>query len=268
MIGTDRTVAPAERNASAYHMPSIPHVDWGERVLARLPLRGDETVHDAGCGAGRLAPWLLERPPKGRIIGFDRSANMLVEAEANLRPRFGDRVTFLRGDPQDLERQDPVDANFSTATFHWALEHDALVARLLAAPKPGGVLVAQCSGPNIAGIPARTRVLASTDARGAPMRDWGGSWEFADGAIAAARMRSAGFVEVSTSLEAAPTDLNDADSYRGFIRKVVRRPHLDRLADDAPCNAMLDALTSHATTVDPPYSLDDCRLNLVGRRPA
>jgi len=47
------------------------HVDWGRVVLERLPLRGDETVIDAGCGTGRLTELLLARLPEGHVIGLD-----------------------------------------------------------------------------------------------------------------------------------------------------------------------------------------------------
>ena len=39
-----------------------------------------------------------------------------------------------------------MDVIFSTATFHWVLDHDRLFSRLHAALKPGGRLVAQCGG--------------------------------------------------------------------------------------------------------------------------
>ena len=43
-----------EWNSSEYHRLSQPQVSWGKKVLARLQLRGDELVLDAGAGTGRL----------------------------------------------------------------------------------------------------------------------------------------------------------------------------------------------------------------------
>ena len=36
----------------------------GREVLERLPLHGDETVIDAGCGSGRVTEALLDAPAR------------------------------------------------------------------------------------------------------------------------------------------------------------------------------------------------------------
>jgi trans-aconitate 2-methyltransferase len=91
-----------EWDATPYHRLSDPQFSWGNKVLKRLKLRGDELVLDAGCGIGRLTAELLERLPKGRVIAVDHSENMLRAASESLGPRFGDRVTFVRADLQTL----------------------------------------------------------------------------------------------------------------------------------------------------------------------
>ena len=73
---------PTEWDAQAYHRVSSPQFSWGTKVLQRLPLRGDETVIDAGCGSGRLSEKVLERIPRGQLIALDSSQNMLREAKA------------------------------------------------------------------------------------------------------------------------------------------------------------------------------------------
>ncbi|MGI9253036.1 MAG: methyltransferase domain-containing protein [Thermomicrobiales bacterium] len=261
--------SPREWNAGEYHRLSNPHVDWGTRVLARLPLRGDETILDAGCGTGRLTAQLLDRLPGGHVIAMDRSANMLAEAEAFLRPTYGDRVSFLEADLIDFTLPEPVDVIFSTATFHWVLDHDALFTRLHHSLVPGGRLLAQCGGgPNLARLMTRHEEIA----REAPYRDtladWPGPWEFASADLAAERLARAGFTEIETSIEEAPTILADAPTYREFLRTVILRAHLDRVADPAAREAMLDRLTDQAAADDPAFFLDYWRLNLSGRRPA
>ncbi len=262
------TSQSTEWNASIYHRVANPHVGWGQRVLSRLPLRGDETVVDAGCGTGRLTAELLERLPGGHVIAIDGSANMLQVAEDHLRPRFGERVAFLRADLQELTLANPVDSIFSTATFHWIPDHDRLFRHILAALKPGGHLVAQCGGgPNLAGLMAEVARLQREPAFARFYQNWREFWEFADAETTAARLHAAGFVAVATSVEEAPTSLSTATEYRDFLETVVLRLHLEPLPDAATRTTLLDRLTAIAATTKPPFLLDYWRLNLAGRRP-
>jgi trans-aconitate methyltransferase len=132
-------------NADVYHQISEPQFRWGLEVLAGLELKGDETVIDAGCGTGRLTAKLAERLPRGRILALDASDAMLEKARKELA-RFSDRITFQQADLGALQLVEAADVVFSTATFHWVMDHDALFRGLYRALKPGGRLHAQCGG--------------------------------------------------------------------------------------------------------------------------
>ena len=54
-----------EWDGASYDRISGPMEALGLEVLARLDLRGDETVMDAGCGSGRITAALLDRLPDG-----------------------------------------------------------------------------------------------------------------------------------------------------------------------------------------------------------
>src|SRR3954447_26247066 len=99
-------------DAAKYDVLSDPHVKWAEAILERLPLSGDETVLDAGCGSGRVTELLVERA--GRVIAVDGDAGMVAAA----RKRLGDRAEVLHQDLLALDVE-PVDAVFSSAVFHW-----------------------------------------------------------------------------------------------------------------------------------------------------
>src|SRR5919206_2947783 len=130
-------------DGAAYDRLSTPMEQLGREVMERLELRGDETVLDAGCGSGRLTEVLLERVPDGRVIGIDVSASMIDAARKRLGPEADLRVADLVG--LDLGGE-TVDVVFSTATFHWIADHDALFASLRGVLRSGGRLVAQCGG--------------------------------------------------------------------------------------------------------------------------
>ena len=124
-------------NAEKYQRVSEPQWNWGLKVLAELALEGNETVLDAGCGTGRLTAVLLERLPAGRVVALDVSKAMLEVAQRELE-RFGERVAFIHGDLSALGLHHRCDVVFSTATFHWVLEHAAMLRGLFDALRPGG----------------------------------------------------------------------------------------------------------------------------------
>ena len=259
---------PEKWDAEIYHRVSSPQVTWGSKVLERLTLTGDETVVDAGCGTGRLTADLLERLPRGRVIAVDQSTNMLVEAAVHLVPRFGDRISLLHADVQDLELPEPVDAIFSTATFHWVLDHPRLFRTLFACLKPGGRLVAQCGGgPNIARLRRRAESLLESPDFRAHAVGWTNPWEFATPEETSQRLAAVGFTDINTSLEPASTTFPDARAFSEFTQSVVLRAHLDALAGEAHRRAFMAKITTLAAGDDPPFTLDYWRLNLAATRP-
>lgn len=256
-----------EWNARVYHKVSTPQLDWGVPVLARLPLHGDETVLDVGCGTGRLTEKVAERLPRGRAIGVDRSANMLQTAREHLARR-SDRVAFARADAAALPFAEAADAIFSTATFHWVLDHDALFASLFTALKPGGRLVAQCGGgPNLERLHGRCLRLMQEPAFAPHFSRWRNPWEFADAETTARRLENAGFTNIATSVHASPVLQPDAASYSEFVAHVICRPHLEYLPDASLRAHFMDRVTGQAAMDSPPFELDYWRLNMDATRP-
>jgi trans-aconitate 2-methyltransferase len=238
---------PREWDAATYDRVSAPHLAWGRDVVERLDLRGDERVLDAGCGTGRVTEMLIERLPHGQVVAVDGSQAMVDRA----RQRFGDRVHAFRSDLLELEVDEPVDAILSTATFHWIADHDRLFARLHAALKPGGELVAQCGGAgNVA------RVEAAIARVGAPGPN---PWNFAGARETAERLRRAGFTDVWTWLQPWPVQPEDP---RAFFSTVILGAHLDRLPE-AEREPFVDAVL---TELGEPVVADYVRLNLLARR--
>jgi trans-aconitate 2-methyltransferase len=142
---------------------------------------------------------------------------------------------------------------FSTATFHWVTDHDALFAHLAGALVPGGRLVAQCGGAgNLAHVDA---VLA---ALGVPARTW---LHYADGPETEARLRASGFGDLTVWLAAEPTPFDDDEVFQAFLRTVILRGHL---AGMAPVEQ--DALVGAVARALPDRTLDYVRLNIDATR--
>jgi trans-aconitate 2-methyltransferase len=256
----------ADWDAKAYERISDPQFGWGLRVLERLPLRGDETVVDQGCGAGRLTEVLLDRLPRGRVVALDASEAMLETARPRLA-RFGDRVSFVRADAATWVAPAPVDAVFSTATYHWVKDHDALFTSIAASLRPGGRLVAQCGAAgNLSRIRSRAAALRATAEYARFFSGFAEPWVYATMDETRARLVRAGFAHADVSTEPAPTRFDTAQAFGEFVAKVVLRDDLSRLPDEAMRARYLGAVVEAAERDDPPLTLDYIRLNVDAKR--
>jgi trans-aconitate 2-methyltransferase len=246
---------PRDWDAATYDRVADPQTRWGSAVLERLPLDGDETVLDAGCGTGRVTELLAARVPRGRVIALDASPAMVEEARRRL-VRFGDRVDFVVADlgrPFELPGGGPADAILSTATFHWVGDHDALFRNLAGVLRPGGRFVAQCGGSgNIASIRA---ILASIG------DGWTGEAHYETPEATAERLGAAGFTDIETWLQPEPTRFAAGAPLEMFLRTVILGGHVARLAE-----ADRDAFVHEVASRLAEPVVDYVRLNIVATR--
>ncbi len=255
-----------EWNAAEYHRVSDPQVSWGRAVLARLQLRGDERVVDAGCGTGRLTSELAARLPRGQLVGLDASRQMLEQARTHLAatPSI---VGLVQASLPAMPLADWAHVVFSTATFHWVPDHPALFANVFRALRPGGLLHAQCGGAgNLTLTRAPAHEVMSLPAFAPSFTSWQRIWEFADAEVTARRLREAGFSDVETSLEPAPVVFDDESTYRAFVSTVVFRLHLAALPEHLR-EPFFYEVVRRVSALGNGFTLDYVRLNLRGRRP-
>lgn len=215
-------------DGATYDRVGLPQLEWGRVVLERLPLAGDETVVDAGCGSGRVTELLLERLPRGRVIAVDGSASMLAAA----RERLGgdDRVDFLEQDLLTLDLGgERIDAILSTATFHWIHDHRTLFARLHGVLRPGGRLVAQCGGRgNLDRVLGVAAAVMEEEPYAAHFPDWRDPHRFADGPETELLLDEAGFAMRHAWLEDAPVVPPEPAV---FLGSVILGAHCDALPE-------------------------------------
>jgi trans-aconitate 2-methyltransferase len=253
-------------DAETYRRIAAPQQRWGSAILAGIDLRGDETVIDAGCGAGNLTRLIAEAVPRGRVIALDVSPAMLEVARRELAD-LGPRVEILQADLGDLALDQEADLIFSGATFHWVLDQDALYTNLFRALRPGGRLHAQCGGTgNLARISASAEALVR-ERWPAAVEGWSYPAYFPGVDETRARMEKAGFEEIDVGLSEAPTTFDGGEAFREFIQTVILTPLLGRLPSDGARQEALDTLTAEAGRGSDPYTLDYVRLNVRAARP-
>lgn len=244
-------------NGAAYDRLADPQTRWGRTVVSRLELEGSEIVLDAGCGSGRVTEALLDRLPGGRVVALDVSPSMLAQARQRLSKRAAQvrfvQADLLEFDPARLGTEVPVDAIFSTATFHWVTDHGLLFTNLAGVLRPGGQLVAQCGAEgNI------ERVLEAVRSLGV---ERAGTWLYASAADTEARLRAAGFDEIQVWTNPEPTPFPSGASLVEFLETVCLREYL---ATVPPGQRRAFARQVAARMPEP--VIDYVRLNMVARR--
>jgi trans-aconitate 2-methyltransferase len=243
-----------EWDGATYDRVSGPMEAMGLEVLARLDLRGDETVVDAGCGSGRITAALLERLPAGRVIGVDGAPSMIEVARERLgqRPNLELRVADLC----ELELEQPADAVFSTATFHWIRDHAGLFAHMRAALRDGGQFVAQCGGHGNIRVVHEAGERVGREQPFAPyLSDWEGPWRFAEPGETEELLLRAGFSSARCWLEARPVETDDP---RTYYRNIIMGAHLGQLPEELH-DRFLDAVFAR---LDDPGLVPYVRLNI------
>ncbi|MCW2865237.1 MAG: hypothetical protein JWP48_6945 [Actinoallomurus sp.] len=227
-----------EWDATTYDSLPLPHLRWGRRTLGRLSFAGDETVLEAGCGTGRDTEALLGELPRGRVVAVDGSARMLERLRDRLADQPGrlDQVQAIQADlTRPLPIDEPADAAFSVATFHWIHDHDALFANIAGALRPGARFAADCGGKgNVATVRA-----AIEDVLGEPEE----TWHFAGAEETRERLERAGFTDVEVDLVPDPARLEPGAQFHSYLATVVLGAQLDRLPP-AEHDAFVDAVAA------------------------
>jgi trans-aconitate 2-methyltransferase len=224
----------------------------GLEVLDRLQLAGDETVLDGGCGSGRVTQALIERLPDGHVIAVDESASMIDAA----RERLGADADLRVADLVELELAEPVDAILSTATFHWIADHQRLFARLRAALRPGGRLVAQCGGEgNIVVLRGLASEVLAREPYARHFAGFAPPWNYQGAEPTRERLLAAGFSSAECWLTPAP---RQPEQPREFLSTIVLGPHVQHLPNDLRQPFMDDVLQ----LLGEPVIVDYVRLNI------
>ena len=195
--------------------------------LATLGVGAGWRCLEVGCGAGSVACWLAERVgTSGQVVATDLEPRYFVgEPSANLEIRRHD----IRVDPLEESAFDLVHAR---AVVEHLPERDEILARLVAATRPGGWVViedsffggamvatiAACTTPHdYADLEARTYAAMATlfSARGA-RADYGPELPRA--------LRAAGLVKVEADLHARFTWGGAAQDFRRLGMDQLRGP--------------------------------------------
>jgi trans-aconitate 2-methyltransferase len=245
-------MTPLDWDAATYDRVADPQEQWARELIARLQLRGDERVLDAGCGSGRVTRLLAELVPDGAVIAVDGSAAMAARARENLPSE----VDVQCQDLLELTLDAPVDLVFSNAVFHHIHDHDRLFGRIRGVLRPGGRLVAQCGGEgNIAAFRRHADAIARRSPYSEYLEGMPTPWLYESPPRTEQRLRATGFDPARCWLQPKHTLIADAPA---FARSVLLNYYLERLPATLGEPFVDEVLGSSGE----PLELDYVRLNI------
>ncbi len=124
--------------AEQYQQKALVQYKAAQRLLARVPLQGQEDILDLGCGPGHIAD-VLSSLTRGRVVGSDVSSGMIAEARAQYP-----RVKFQQADVLDINYEQAFDLVFCNSAFQWFRDPARAVEVMRRALRPGGRVAMSC----------------------------------------------------------------------------------------------------------------------------
>src|SRR5690242_304941 len=103
-------------NPQEYHRHSSEQQRWATELIEKLHLKGDEHLLDVGCGDGKVTAAIAARLPRGRVVGVDKSQEMISFARMHFP---APNLAFMQMDASALSFNAEFGVIFSNAVLHW-----------------------------------------------------------------------------------------------------------------------------------------------------
>ena len=133
-------------NADDYAKNSSAQLQWAEELIAKLALKGSESVVDIGCGDGKITARLARIVRNGYVIGIDSSESMIRRASKQFPVTANPNLSFRYMDATEIHLSDKFDVAFSNATLHWVKDQIAVLHGVHSCLKTGGRILFQMGG--------------------------------------------------------------------------------------------------------------------------
>ncbi len=133
-------------DAHDYQKSSAAQFKLGCELIAKLKLKGSESVLDIGCGDGKVTAEIATRLPHGSVTGIDSSQEMIDLACRTFPHTEFPNLRFIHKDACQLDFHQEYDIAFSNAVLHWVRDHRAVLKGIYTGLKNPGRLLLQMGG--------------------------------------------------------------------------------------------------------------------------
>lgn len=133
-------------DAEEYAKHSSAQQVWAKELIAKLQLKGSESILDIGCGDGKMTVEIAAQLPEGDVLGVDSSPDMIALARKKFPQSKYSNLSFKLADANHLPFAEQFDIVFSNAALHWIKDHGPVIPSIQNSLKPGGKLCLQMGG--------------------------------------------------------------------------------------------------------------------------
>lgn len=133
-------------NAEDYAKNSSAQLQWARELIAKLNLRGNESVLDIGCGDGKISAELARIVKTGKVLGIDLSESMIQTALKQFPSSENPNLSFFQMDATEIQIPEKLDIAFSNAVLHWIEDHKKVLRSVRSCLKDNGRILFQMGG--------------------------------------------------------------------------------------------------------------------------
>ena len=133
-------------DAKEYAKHSSAQQVWARELIAKLQLRGNESLLDIGCGDGKITAEIASLLSEGDVIGVDSSPDMVALAKKHFPQSRHPNLSFELVDASHLLFEKQFDIVFSNAALHWIKDHKPVIIGIQKSLKAEGRVFLQMGG--------------------------------------------------------------------------------------------------------------------------
>ena len=263
------TNAVLQWNPADYAAHSQGQERWAKELIELLAPNENEHILDLGCGDGRHTAAIAALVPGGKVVGVDRSPDMIQYARRQFPSDKIPNLSFFQADASALPFDAQFDAVFSNAVLHWVIDHKPVLAGIARSLRPGGRCILQMGGKGNGDevTAAVTECLAKWQA-GEHSAESG--YAFYDAMQYRRWVEQAGLCADSVELIEKDMVHANADAFTGWLR-TAWQPYTTRAPEDRR-EPFLNAVTERYLAAHPADSqgqvhVDMVRLQVLARKP-
>ena len=238
-------------NPADYAKHSHAQYLWAGEVIAKLDLKGTESVLDIGCGDGKVTALLASHLHSGEVIGIDSSPGMVNSARESFPQSKYQNISFLCMDALDIRFTERFDIVFSNAALHWVQDHATMLKGVFRCLKNHGRIFFQMGGRgNAREILDLAGSLINSGRWQRYFSDFKSPYTFPSAEEYQVLLRDAGFLPLRVGLIQKDMTQEGKDGLCGWIR-TTWLPYTERIPKDRRDRFISDLAESYLEKYPP-----------------